>query len=173
MKLSPFVCTLFLAALVANAEDKPAADTSPLRKDRIKWAAISYLGNECGTLSPAQSKSLEEEHRILIDAGPAVIPALIELISDERRSPPWFVGNAATYAIQYPFSEPLRAALRARRADKNFDPSGGCIIPLFEYFVVFGDKSDLAWMESAANRSDESALSASLIKKLRERLSSK
>ena len=67
----------------------------------------------------------------------------------------------------------MRAALRLRREDARFDHDSGAFTGVFEYFVAFGDRSDLAWMEAALSRLDTSRQSfgREYIQKLRERLS--
>ena len=158
----------FAAALIANGADAPVAPS----KDAIKKAAAFVLSCDCG--NSVSDPGYLENYNLLKIAGPAIVPALVELIPDKTLSV-WFVGSASSVAIRHPFSEPLRAALRLRREDKTFDSDSGAMIGVLAYFAAFGDQSDLAWMESAVARLDESRrpYATKPIQQLRERLSRK
>ena len=63
------------------------------------------------------------------------------------------MSNVAQAATRHPFHDPLRAALRLRRDGADV-PHGhyGSMRDVFDYFVKFGDGTDLEWMEKAVER---------------------
>jgi hypothetical protein len=112
-----------------------------------------------------------EHAQLLNDAGPAVVPVLTEMVGDRHLSA-WFVSSAAHWAARYPFDERFRQALRGRRDDSEFGHDHGARLGVFRYFVAFGDESDLAWMERAAETLDKRRrpIGDEEIRKLRARL---
>ena len=168
MKTTNFLFLFSLSALIANGADTPAIPS----KDAIKKATAYIFSCDCG--NSVSDPGYPESAKILRDAGPAIVPALVELVPDTTLSA-WFVGNAGRVATKHPLSEPLRAALRLRREDKSFDSDPGAMLGVFEYFATFGDHTDLAWMEAAVSRLDDSRrpYATKPIQQLRERLSRK
>lgn len=166
--MKTFISLILFVLIHSLAE---AADPTP-SKDAIKKAAAYILSCDCG--NAVSDPGFAESSKILKDAGPAIIPALVELVPDTKLSP-WFVGNAGGIATNYPFSEPLRAALRVRREDKAFEHDPGAMLHLFDYFVAFGDQHDLVWMESAISRMEpfRRSYAAKPLQKFRERIFSK
>src|SRR5690349_22568295 len=118
MKTINILFFLVLSALVANGADTPAIPS----KDAIKKAAAYIYSCDCG--NSVADPGYPESARVLRDSGPAIVPALVELVPDKTLSA-WFAGNAGRVATRHPLSEPLRAALRLRREDKSFDSDPG------------------------------------------------
>jgi hypothetical protein len=142
--LSAIIC--FHASTI-HACENASEHIDKMLADPYKLAAMSVLGNDCGTLSNDEMQRLREQSDILAKAGADAIPALIFLVQDSCSSP-YVVGNIANYAVQLPFSRPMLRALRARRQDARFHQNLGWYSGVFAYFARFGDDTDLAWMES-------------------------
>ncbi len=135
--------------------------------------AIAYeLSCDCG--NSAGAAVFQERAKLVHGAGAAVVPLLAELVADRSMSP-WFVSSAASFACQYPFSDELRNALRLRRSDSQFQRDPGGLFGIFDYFVAFGDREDLKWMEMAVNNLSEERRPRVFkrIKKFQERLDRK
>ena len=147
-----------------SGADAPAAPS----KDALKKAAAFILSCDCG--HSVSDPGFPENAKLLADAGPAIVPVLVEMLADDARST-WFVSSAAHRASTFPFSEPFRDALRRRRDDKRFDQDSGAMLGVYEYFAREGDDADLLWMERSLSRLDDRRNSAAKsVQKLRERL---
>ena len=129
-----------------------AEEAAPDKFDReaLKAAARQVYLSWCGhdRLAPGYAQSAA----MVTQAGPDIIPVLTELLADPD-IPDRLTRRAAGVALKYPFSAPLRAAIRERRdppalASDNY----WAMSDLFDYFVKFGDESDLIWMEKAVER---------------------
>lgn len=159
---------MFFAGLIATAITvagcRPASEVPPPgpaaapviagAKPEALWkAAVQVLSADCG--NSVSDPGYQEHAQMLIEAGPAIVPVLTEMVADKGMSV-WFVSNAARSASVYPFSEAFRQALRGRRDAPNFRHDHGARLGVFDYFAAFGDAADLTWMEEAAGSLDES-----------------
>lgn len=146
-----------------------AEGRSPDQTAKLKEALSHVLSCDCG--NSAESAVFQEQAKLIHDAGSAIVPLLAELVADQNMSP-WFVGSAASTACQHPFSEELRNALRLRRSDPRFQHAPGGLFGIFDYFVAFGDRDDLKWMEMAVTKLSEERRPRVFkrIQKLQERL---
>jgi hypothetical protein len=149
-----------------------AVVASPEQNAELKEALSRVLSCDCG--NSAETAVLQRQSKLIHDAGPKIVPLLAELVVEPSMSP-WFVGNAARTACQYPFVEEMRNAVRLRRSDPSFEHDPGGLFGIFDYFVLFGDHSDLTWMENAVTSLSEERRPRVLvrIKKLQERLNKK
>jgi hypothetical protein len=147
----------------------PVASPAPSTPEALRRAAAQVLSADCG-LSVCDP-GYPEHAQLLKDAGPAVVPVLTEMVGDRHLSA-WFVSRAAHWAARYPLDERFRQALRGRRDDPEFGHDHGARLGVFRYFVAFGDESDLAWMERAAETLDATRrpIGDEEIRKLRARL---
>lgn len=145
---------------------------SPEQTAKLKEAVSCVLSCDCG--NSGESAIFQERAKLIHDAGPAIVPLLAELVADQSMTP-WFVGSAASTACQHPFSDELRNALRLRRSDPRFQHDPGGLFGIFDYFVAFGDRDDLKWMETAVTKLSEERRPRVFkrIKKLQERLNQK
>lgn len=162
------ILLLFLVSVVvADGADVPAAAS----KDALKKAAAYILSCDCG--NSAGDPGYAENAKLLNDAGPEIVPVLVELLADDKLST-WFVSNSAYRASRFPFSQRYCDALRRRRDDKRFDHDSGAMLGVYEYFAQVGDRTDLEWMERSLSRLDDRRTYAEKsVQKLRDRLSRK
>ena len=140
-----------IAVALAVTRCRPAPEAEAPTPEALRRAAAQVLQADCGNeLNPG----FWEHARMLERAGPAVVPVLTEMVADRRLSV-WFVSSAACHAARHPFDERFRQALRGRRDDPGFRHDNGARLGVFVYFAAFGDESDLAWMERAAETRGE------------------
>jgi hypothetical protein len=154
----------------AGKAAQPAAAVDPERQ-MLKWAAhriLSPLG--CGMVR--FDPDYQQAFKLFTNTGAAILPVVAELVAEEDTSV-YIVTSAAWTATRYPLCEPLRAALRNRRTDPKLRHDNyEAMCNLFNYFVKFGDASDLCWLEKATGQLQESQrkLGEERVKELRERL---
>ena len=100
------------------------------------------------------SREYRDGEKLLQEAGPAMLPVLAEIATNEESST-WIVNRAAHFAARLPRSQTLREVLRVRRDDADFvvDPEG--CHGICSYFASHGDATDLAWMQGIVESLDE------------------
>lgn len=137
----------------ADAPNASAVQAEPVASTKaLRDVALEVLCADCGnsTFHP----DFQEQVKLLNAAGPELVPLLTEMVADNH-TPENFIRGASRLATKYPYSEAFRNALRNRRDDHCDDREPRCSMSYFDYFVTFGDETDLAWMECAAESLDE------------------
>ena len=133
-------------------EPMKAAEMSPAvsEHEALKEAALRVYLMTCAL--EQFDAGFQDAQDLVARAGPDIIPIFVELMADPEK-PDRLARSAARVALKYPFSAHLRTAIRERRerpilASDNY----WAMFELYDFFVKFGDESDLIWMEKAVER---------------------
>lgn len=129
----------------------------------LRAAVVFVYSTWCGTMSEAERVAHAAARARIDRAGPeAVLTVAAELIAADEVSG-WFIDRAVGTATDRPLHEGLRAALREWRARPERVCPGDLPAPpaprdvsreVLEYFVRFGDETDLAWLDRHAAAGD-------------------
>lgn len=162
---------------------EPAVARAPMPRESdadLRAAVIRVYSTWCGTMSEGERAAFAAACERVKRAGPGVLPVIARLIARGEVSD-WFVCGAVEKAATYPLYPPLRQALREWRArpDPRAGDEPGAAPParcapneVLEYFARFGDETDLAWLERAAEKrtGNEQLVAREQARRLRGRL---
>jgi|GEM_PF-2217785 len=118
MKTLNSLSILAFTAVIANCAQSAVI---PSEED-FKKAAIYVLSSECG--NSAANPGFVESAKLLLDAGPELIPVLVQIVADKNVSD-HVIQGVAGLACRHPFSQHLRAALRVRRDANSTEKTRG------------------------------------------------